>query len=580
MKKLTMLTSCLALAACFGGGGNGVTSGAPARSAVSQTTIDSNKQVTAMASEILIDEGGNATARSATRGHARAGSIVQNGQTYTSYRLEDIKLRPADMSVPANAYLKIGVDDNGRIDKMTMVMGTDANNKPIGGDLARDFNSDPGKARFEGPIFEYVRDRYAKDGDNEFSVANTHDAMLDRVATKRGFTGGHWITNSGNYVYELGAQGSGNYQTFDPDGAGPLTSTTFSIAADTASVQDAVKAEYHFNDGKWVSDGNNYKYVEYGDEAEYRIAAAGVTQATLNSIVTREELPSLGHWNRVNEVMEVDTFGRDIDGAGTSLQYADFGHFNPVYREKLVELLSQSGGTWTAALTKTQDNDKVNDELAGKDYQMFAGGYAVKTTGATPELVDTLDAPTAATYTGKAKGRVYVSFQSNGLENRSDYLEYWDVPHDDGSSYSNNAGHDIAADFTTTNAQLTVADGVQTLSMPFGTDNSHQFYDVTVTQNVDGTGLAFNFNDVADPDNNPDVHWMSDSQYRQTVQNAATSEKAFKPGYYGIDTPTEAAGTAFYNIENDIGGIGVGTGSDDISRQWEFQAAYGTKKNP
>ena len=44
----------------------------------------------------------------------------------------------------------------------------------------------------------------------------------------------------------------------------------------------------------------------------------------------------------------------------------------------------------------------------------------------------------------------------------------------------------------------------------------------------------------------------------------------FTPGYYGVNTPVEAAGTARYYTEQEL--------AAGFSREWKVQAAYGMKK--
>lgn len=542
MKRLFILTSLLALAACGGGsgGGAGQTNGAEdfMRSGfVTDAAKDSNSKVTSMTSAIVVAKDGSGSA-------VRSSTKIYNGKEYAVYTLEDVKLHLADIAAE-DGYLKIGVDGNGRIDKMTMVMGEDDSGNPIGGGLARLSDSN---ARFNGPIFEYVQDRYAKDSGSVFSIGtggSDFAAMRGAIATKRNYSGGDWHLDGDKWQYKDG----GN-------------NILCSIGNNIEAMQQELVNAYGFkNEGRWVNENGTYKYIEYGDKALYRVAATdSVTKANLDDIVTRKQLNkdgSVGHWNRVNEVMDVVSLGKDIDGKGTSLQYADFGHFNPVYKDKLVDLESNNGNTWQAAKTKTHSDAEVEDELAAEDYQLFAGGYAID--GTTQK--DTLDVPVNTTFKGKAIGRVYVSFQSNGVENRDTYLANWNVPKDNGNSYSEKAGHDIAKTFTTTNATMIVdANGKQTLNMPFD-----GFYNVKV-EKAGKNPVKYEFIDSKNA--------LANSQYRVN-NNPGETEGAFRPGYYGVNTASEAAGTVYYATEQ---GIGTGADAGKISREWEFQAAYGMKK--
>lgn len=151
MKKLTVLTSCLALTACFGGGGNGVTSGgsmAPVRAAVDPTAVTSNANVTKMASEILVASGH-------TPELARSGRVHKNGIDYKSYRLDDVNFHVA--TGVDDAYLKFNLDEIGKIDSLVMNVGT--------GNQYMDRNGDTNM--FRGIVYEYVvlDDSATQDGD-------------------------------------------------------------------------------------------------------------------------------------------------------------------------------------------------------------------------------------------------------------------------------------------------------------------------------------------------------------------------------------------------------------------------------
>ena len=551
MKKLFLLTSIIALAACGGGGGSGGGNGggvAPmdltipdgVRSAVSSEVAASNSSVTSMKSEILV----------ATKGGVskvvRASTPVMNGSgvTFISYDLSDVKLRPADYNVPENAYLKIGVNaETGAVEHMTMVMGELENGEQIGGALARVADSSAGNARFNGPIFEYVKDKYAKVQGSEFSVADYSletmtGAMQNALANAYGLSGGEWEQqSSGDWKYKNADE---SYAEHD--------GMTISISNNTGAMEDAIKDAYSFDDGKWTTIGGVRKYIEYGDSAEYRIADDGnIDETDLAGLVTSKGLPALGHWNRVDETMEVVSLGGDA-----GLQYSDFGHFNPVYSEKRIDLTTKGSTVWNnVGETKTNTEEEMEDEFAGKDYQLFAGGYAISGT----TLKDTLEAPRNTTFTGRAIGRVYASIHSNtGGVDKTDELTAWNAIGD---------GHDMAMDYTTSNAKLVVgADGKETLTMPFT-----GFYTVKVEKSGNGAP-AFTFTDTGNA--------MASSAYRMNNNPDPESiDKAFRPGYYGVGTASEAAGTVYYKSEQDIG---IDSDAGKVNREWEFQGAYGLKK--
>ena len=455
MKKITILTSALVLAAC-GGGGSGLAGGGyvPPRPAVSSAIATSNAEITAMPSEV-----GVASNSSTPVSVVGAVSTEIGGVTYTSYRLDDVKLFTAEnLDTTGHSYVNLELnEETGEIDAVKMVIGGEDSGRNV-----RDGNI------FQGPVFEYV-----PDGDD--------------------------------------------------------------------------------------------------DRADFRVVDNGQNMAALNALATQNNL-SGGHWNRVDERMVFTTHGN-----GMALQYSDFGYFNPVYRTKNKNLTTDDqiaqarAGTLDRSATdpnldKKRTDEQFNEALAKEDYQLFAGGYAISGT----TMVDTLTPENDTSYTGKAVGRIYVSIQGSGA-GRAGKLEGW-VPFDKDSdtdgipdSYVNAdaVGHDMAKAYTTSEATMTIgADGSQTLSMPFNShsDTADTFYDVTVTQ--------------ATPSSNPVFAFTGTSDMQYKVNNApvpAKTESSLTAGYYGVNTPVEAAGTARYATEQDLG--------DGFRREWEFQAAYGMKKN-
>ena len=438
MKKFVLLVSGLALAAC-GGGGGGSHSGSAAsvyvapRPAVTAAVATSNAQITSMPSEVVV-----ASNSSTPVSVVGAESTSSGGVTYTSYRLDDVKLFMAEnLDTTGHSYVNLELNnDTGEIDAVKMVVGGEDSGRNV-----RDGNL------FQGPIFEYV-----------------------------------------------------------PDG---------------------------------------------DDRADFRVVDNGQDMAALNALATANSL-SGGHWNRVDEQMAFQSYG-----ASAGLQYADFGHFNPVYKSKNntlttdVDILEARAGTRTTGENKYRTDEQFSAALAKEDYQLFAGGYAIDGTS----MVDTLTPENSTSYTGKAIGRVYVSIQGGG-EGRSAQLAAWNVPYDNGSSYTENAGHDMTKAYTTTAATMTIAsDGSQTLSMPFA-----DFYNVTVTK--------------ATPSSDPDFTFTGTPSELQYIRNTSegTPEKDLTAGYYGVNTPVEAAGTVRYATEQILT-------DPSFTREWEFQAAYGMKKD-
>ena len=454
MKKLTILASVLVLAACGGnsGGSGGSASGYVApRPAVTAAVATSNAEITNMSSEIVVAS--NSTTPVAVVGSE---TINNGGVTYTSYRLDDVKLFTAEnLDTTGHSYINLELNNStGEIDAVKMVLGGEES-----GRIARDTVD---THTFAGPIFEYVLDG--------------------------------------------------------------------------------------------------------GDQAEFRVVDNGQTMDDLTALESQNNL-SGGHWNRVDERMVFGTNGGDAD-----LQYSDFGHFNPIYRSKNKELttdaeiLAARAGTLNRSddLDKYHDDDEFNALLAKEDYQLFAGGYAINGT----TMVDTLTPENGTSYQGKAVGRVYVSIQGGG-EDRATYLDAWNVPYDLDTdadnimdAYSDNAGHDMAKAYTTSAATMTIgSDGTQTLFMPFNTesDTADTFYDVTIIKDANAE-ISVDFTGTP-----------SDEQYiKNTTPNPTKTKGDFTPGYYGVNTPVEAAGTARYYTEQEL--------ATNVTREWEVQAAYGMKK--
>lgn len=455
MKKIAILVSALALAACGGGGGSNVAGGSsvyvPPRPAVEAAVSTSNAQITNMKSEIVVKNGGTPVI---------VGAVSDPSGAYTSYRLDDVKLFTAEnLDSEGRSYVNLELNnDTGEIDAVKMVVG--------GIDSGRNEREKNGdgtfKDTFAGPIFEYVKG------------------------------------------------GSGTDK----------------------------------------------------DQALFRVVDNGeITMDDLNALAAAKGLPGTGHWNRVDEKMVFKTYGGDED---LKLQYSDFGHFNPVYRSKHEEITAENIIASRLSLTdpghldragdkdKYRDDEKFAEALAKEDYQLFAGGYAIDGTG----LVDTLIPENGTSYTGKAIGRIYVSIQGDGPE-RAAKLTAWNVP-------GGSDGHDMAKAYITSEATMTIApNGTQILVMPFTHNTTDKFYDVTITQNP-GENATFDFSEGTED--------FSSSQYR--VNNNPTlgkTEQDFHPGYYGVNTPVEAAGTARQYTEQDL--------EDGFTREWEFQAAYGMKKD-
>ena len=522
MKKYFLLTSILALAACGGGGGGG--SGSPAlvpstpqlpaipdgmRGAVSSEMQTSNAAVTNMKSEVLVASNGSGVSQV-----VRASSMPgENGFTFTSYRLDDVKLFIADAKTTDDGYLLLGLnDDTGRIENMKMIVGGNAENATPA--MGRDAET----STFKAPILEYVLDEYVSGSDQAASSLSSNKTTRDAQLA-------------------------------------------------------AIKGEHPEwpNKGFWALEGETWKYYKRGDEAVFRMVADSTT--TWDTLLAKETQNSLsgGHWNRAYEDMPVQTYGNGlsgegVDGEGHSLQYSDFGHFNPVYENKRVYLTGGSEASgWTHDATKGsyKENDKLAQELAAEDYQLFAGGYAIKNGSMVAGDRPSLDPVVGTTYKGMAIGRVYTSIEGDG--DISEILTAYGITSGD--------GHDIAKAFTTHDATMTVTQSggkiVQTLNMPFHTHaDGAKYYDVEIKQ----TGNTIDHVNFTAADESE-----IDSQFQLHGADAHwdTANASFNPGYYGVDTPTEAAGTAAIRAGYEVHNAGNTISAD---RDYEVQAAYGLIK--
>ena len=485
MKRYFLLTSVLVLAACGGGsGGGGASTGAPVRAAMTPEARASNKEITQMASEILVTTDG-----SSSPVVQRSGTTNYQGKAYKSYRLDDVKFFTAenlnDETTPS--FLKMELDRNGRINAIHMDVGGVASGRTV-----RDTTD---TTLFQGPIFEYV--------------------------------------------------------------------------------------------------------LNGGDEALYRVVDNGsLTMADLNALAVKNKLKG-GHWNRIDERLDIKTYGEKIgtesgSGDDIKLTYSDFGRFNPVYKTKYKVISNDEdiaiarAGTVNRGDDNIRTTDEFNDALAKEDYQLFAGGYAIKN----GIEKDSLDPESGATFKGKAIGRVYTSVgtKKNGVDiaTKSPYLMAYGIPKDASSdpvdhpeykdTYSNNAGHDISKAFTTSEATMTISTEdnkiVQELYMPFHTandDTSDKFYDITIRQKgnvIEGVDFA-----AADEEDIGSQYRKYDAFDTNSGGDFKYVEKAnFHPGYYGIDTASEAAGTAQLYSKK------VLDAENQINREYEVQAAWGMIK--
>ena len=341
-------------------------------------------------------------------------------------------------------------------------------------------------------------------------------------------------------------------------------------------------------DGHFINSFNGpvFEYVVGGDRAVFRVADTGQTMADLNNLVKKNKLPAGGRWDRMDTQMVFNTLGN-----GTDLQYADFGYFNPVTKEKnknvdaTVLAAIRTGKDAVLALGRGDELDKYYEEekiakkLASKDYELFAGGYAINGTS----MERTLLPENNSSYSGTAIGRVYASIETedgySGI-NKHDALEDWGVPYDDGGSgYTDNAGHDMANLYTTHGATLEIdASGNKLLIMPFNSNaaaGSDKYYDIAIAQNNDNevTSVRF-YGDESLIGNQYKDHGAFGRNGEGYVDMDYVQSSNFQPGYYGVNSPDEAAGTAY--LEANVANSGV---VEHVQRDYGVEAAWGMKKD-
>lgn len=397
---------------------------------------------------------------------------------------------------------------------------------------------------------------------SEVIVASNSDNPLSRKATveKDGVTfASYRLEDIQLYAADFAHTDNGFLQIGMDENTGRIENITMTVGGTGAPVARDGNTNRFF--------GPIFEYVENGkDQAVYRTANTGQTAEDLAQLkadlIAQGKIQDGGHWNMINEYMDVVTYGRDI-GNGESLQYADFGHFNPVYKQKYKNVDGLSNDQMASArqgkdlgrgseLDKRKTAEDFNDEMAAEDYQLFAGGYAISGV----KLEKSLQPNNNTTYRGMAIGRLYTTVSADdGVNN--------DVREAKATAAGYSADRDINKAFTTKSATMTIgADGTQTLYMPFNTQSDNpdsKFYDITLVQHKDGTLDTEFTGNPTDPKHNKG----------HALEYIVENESGVNFGYYGVNTPSEAAGTARLYSEEDLGG--------GVQREYEIQGAYGMK---
>ena len=463
MKKALVLTSCLALTACFGGGGNGVTTGGATNEAPRAATLlgaaNSNTGITSVASAVVVKNDGSYvnTARAAST----PDTTTYAG--YTIYKLDNVDFKV--INDEGSATFNFDIDSNGRIASATL----------NGESVARD-TTEGHTDRFYGKTFQLID---SDEGDEE-------QLVVPRTAS--------------------------------------MTQT------------------------------------DLDNEREAYLANKISGFATLSDDDKATERAKIS-WNYLEQSWDFDSNGMDA-----GLTYSDFGTLTST---NVVKKLNASIDENGVVQGTNHDSDHESNML-------FTGGYAIDGT----TIKDTLTPTTGATYTGKATGVVTTSIKTTGGD-RSSYLTTYNVPKDNGDSWSDDAGLDMTQMFATNNATLKIQnDGTQKLTMPFNSQSadSNKFYDVEITMNAAGDDVTnAAFKDTSD--DNVIRTSLATSPYRVNP-NATLSDAtiAVTSGFYGVNSADEATGAIRYYTTENLGNTPAPE-SNPVTREWEFQGAWGLKKD-
>ena len=338
----------------------------------------------------------------------------------------------------------------------------------------------------------------------------------------------------------------------------PSDAASFNFVLDSNGRIDTAIANVGGTRLNMVRDGDSklfngavFEYVKDGDTL-LRVADDGnVTFAELEAQAA--EVGGGGRWDRMEQRWEIVTSGGD-----TGLSYSDFGYLNTanVVKDKDItsasDLAAARDGSRTGANHQTFNAEQIRSQLDSPDYFMFAGGYEINS------------APNQdMAFKGTAHGKVYSSIQAD--HHKDEYATtYGFNPSEDG---------DTALAFDTNNAVLTFAAGAtptETLVMPFGTDGA-EFYDVTVEKTGDTLNFAFDPKEGASDDT-----YIAQKYRKDAVETNV--KKTANMGYYGVGDPQEAAGTVGYYAKKNLPDTTADELDDNAKHQFEFEAAYGMKR--
>ena len=321
--------------------------------------------------------------------------------------------------------------------------------------------------------------------------------------------------------------------------------------------------------------GAIFEYIVDGKSVLRVLDDGQITMEQLNAKLETENL-SGGQWNRIDQLWIFDK--QSANDGENRLTYADFGYFMPVNKQKNKALSTQEeldlARLGDGALNRPDNPNCIDCDfyeenldaakaaaLANADYQMYAGGYAILN----GERIATLSPTDGMSFTGKAIGKIDASVGAD--HNKDVYTARYNLT-DDNSSLAHTLETADGA------ATLTFANGTETLYMPF---SNNGWYDVTVTKTGDNATIAF----VEDTDSN-DMLTEHNGLFvmHDTTPDGFNENGVVHMGYYGIDTPSEAAGTIGWHEQFGLTPeLGEEHANDNPTLEHEFQAAYGMTKD-
>lgn len=552
MKKLTMLTSCLALAACFGGGGNGITAG-PGR-------VERSSTPTAV---------------------RNANAAVTSMETFIDNSDETVgAVRSAGISLPSGSGVRSAVHRSATTTAQTFA----GNNTPVGydeavgyfqkldtilGDISGDYTTQEVADAYKLAHSLINSSAASTDVESEqLTFLDTNRAAIttriDSFFNKDG--GGDYIwapkvTTLENVQFKIpSGEGLANqYFSFGLGDDGTITTLTPTVGGPTggtiARENDNSSARFNGVVYEYVKDGSTKLRVVLPDDHN-----------TWEKLVEYQGGLTGGRWDRMDQTWEVHTFGKE-----NHLAYSDFGYFKSANRSKVKQLDEDRFGDANSDLASlvAADNDTnksrimsdaaVNDELQNsQDYIVFAGGYNDKKITPTRTMA----------FSGKAFGKIYASIHADS--HKDDYMDLYNMPA--------NSDGDNARVLSTNNATLVFTNGAtpeEKLTMDFSNSG---WYNVEVIKS--GETQTINFKGTPSATfGGANYNGLYEFNNAGTAKTITGSNGEVNFGYYGVTSPSESVGTvAFRETVALTPLVGEEHVADNPTRELQFEAAYGAKR--